>query len=158
MPAPQPLPVDPDSAEARRLIAMSDALLSSLYPVESNHLEDVESLLLPNVRFLGIRDADTLVACGAVKLMDDDGVYGEIKRVFVIPEARGHGHARRMMQALESILRTEGLDLARLETGIEQPEALGLYRALGYRERGPFGSYSTDPLSVFMEKSLSEGA
>ena len=47
-----------------------------------------------------------------------------------------------------------GLLLARLETGIRQPEALGLYRASGYREIGPFGDYGPDPLSVFMEKNL----
>jgi hypothetical protein len=35
-----------------------------------------------------------------------------------------------------------------------QPEALGLYRALGYVERRPFGDYKSDPLSVFMEKAL----
>jgi putative acetyltransferase len=44
--------------------------------------------------------------------------------------------------------------LLRLETGVRQPEALGLYRKLGYRERGPFGAYKPDPLSVFMEKRV----
>jgi hypothetical protein len=39
----------------------------------------------------------------------------------------------------------------RLETGISQPEALTLYRAAGYAERGPFGHYTADPLSLFME-------
>jgi putative acetyltransferase len=43
----------------------------------------------------------------------------------------------------------------RLETGVLQTEALGLYRRLGYQERGPYGDYETDPLSVFMEKRLS---
>jgi putative acetyltransferase len=39
-----------------------------------------------------------------------------------------------------------------LETGIRQPEALGLYERLGFVRRGPFGDYAEDPLSVFMEK------
>ena len=47
-----------------------------------------------------------------------------------------------------------GVRLFRLETGIKQTEAVGLYRKLGYRERHPFGAYRPDPLSVFMEKSL----
>jgi putative acetyltransferase len=55
---------------------------------------------------------------------------------------------------LETELRKRGVSLFRLETGIRQPEALGLYRKLGYRERGPFGSYRPDPLSVFMEKQF----
>jgi putative acetyltransferase len=42
----------------------------------------------------------------------------------------------------------------RLEAGVHQPGALGLYRAMGFRERGPFGAHGPDPLSVFMEKDL----
>ena len=53
-----------------------------------------------------------------------------------------------------SRLKSLGVTLARLETGIRQPEALGLYRRLGYLERGRFGAYLEDPLSVFMEKRL----
>ncbi len=53
------------------------------------------------------------------------------------------------------MLRARGVRLARLETGVHQHEALGLYADMGYTKRGPFGSYSDDPLSVFMEKRLS---
>jgi putative acetyltransferase len=41
-----------------------------------------------------------------------------------------------------------------LEVGVRQPEAVSLYRSLGFRERGCFGAYKADPLSRFMEKSL----
>jgi putative acetyltransferase len=41
-----------------------------------------------------------------------------------------------------------------LETGIKQSEAIGLYRASGYRDCPPFGDYKSDPLSLFMTKSL----
>jgi len=41
-----------------------------------------------------------------------------------------------------------------LETGISQPEALGLYERSGYVRRGPYGDYPDDPLSVFMHKRL----
>jgi putative acetyltransferase len=149
-----PVPVDPDSPEARRLLELSDAYLMALYPPLSNHLESVESLSQANVRFIGIHVAGELVACGGVKRLEDDGRYGEIKRVFVLPEHRGKGFARIIMQDLETTLRKEGFTVARLETGIEQPEALGMYRSLGYVERSPFGTYLEDPLSVFMEKTL----
>lgn len=147
-------PVDPISPDARRLIALADAHMTALYPPESNHFEDPEALAQPHVRFLGIHVDGQLVACGGVKLMDDDGRYGEIKRVFVLPGQRGKGLARVIMAALEEQLRREGYPLARLETGVAQPEALGLYRALGYVPRTPFGAYRPDPLSVFMEKRL----
>jgi putative acetyltransferase len=42
-----------------------------------------------------------------------------------------------------------------LETGIYQPEALGLYERAGYVRRDPFGDYAPDPMSVFMQKTLS---
>jgi putative acetyltransferase len=147
-------PVDPRSADARRLLALSEAYLSTLYPAESNHFETPEALAQPHVRFIGIHSGGELIACGGAKLMQDDGRYGEIKRVFVLPEHRGKGLARAIMATLESLLRREGYPLARLETGISQPEALGLYRTLGYVERTPFGAYRPDPLSVFMEKRL----
>ena len=50
--------------------------------------------------------------------------------------------------------RRHGLVGIRLETGVKQPEAIGLYRAFGYVEIGPFGAYVLDPASVFMEKRL----
>ena len=58
------------------------------------------------------------------------------------------------MSHLEEHLLKSGIKIARLETGIKQPEALRLYRKLGYLERSPFASYHEDPLSIFMEKEL----
>ena len=92
------------------------------------------------------RDRDLL------KWLHDD--YAEVKRVYVPPRARGLGLARAMMARLEAEALAEGRGILRLETGIHQPEALGLYEALGYARRGPFGDYGPDPLSVFMEKPL----
>jgi len=107
------------------------------------------------VLFLGAWIGDVVVGCGAVKTLDDDGLYGEIKRMFVVPELRGRGVSKAILRALEAHLIVREIPCARLETGIRQPEAIGLYRRLGYRERGPFGRYTSDPLSLFMEKRFS---
>jgi putative acetyltransferase len=147
--------MSPREPEAVQLLRASEEYLLSLYPPESAYLESVPELALPHVAFFGAFARGELVACGAVKRMEDDGVYGEIKRVFVLPPARGRGLAKRIMAQIESHAAGAGLSLLRLETGVHQPEALALYRALGYRERGRFGAYRLDPLSVFMEKSLS---
>ena len=144
--------LDPDDPEVRRIIAAADDYYRGLYPAESNHLEPVEALKRPGMLFVGCRVDGRLAARGAAKIMTDDGTYGEIKRVFVLDEYRGLGLSRRIMDYLEARLREQGIELLRLETGIHQPEAIGLYRKLGYRERGPFGAYRVDPLSVFMEK------
>ncbi len=138
----------------RALIDRSDAYLTALYPPASNHLESVAALSAPSVLFLGAWHEGVLAGCGAVKTRDDDGLYGEIKRVFVLEQYRGRGISKRLMQALEAHLIAAGIDLSRLETGIWQPEAIGLYKRLGYVERPPFGPYGVDPLSLFMEKRL----
>jgi putative acetyltransferase len=103
--------------------------------------------------FVGYLGAE-LVVCGAAKMAEDDGGYGEVKRVFVAEEHRGKNLATAIMAHLEDHLRRSGIDIVRLEAGPRQPAALNFYRKLGYRERGPFGGYVADPLSVFMEKTL----
>ena len=144
--------LDPDAPEVRRIIAAADDFYRELYPAESNHLEPAEALKRPDMLFVGCRVDGRLAASGAAKVMSDDGSYGEIKRVFVLDEYRGRGLSKLIMDYLEARLREQGIELFRLETGIHQPEAIGLYRKLGYRERGPFGGYRSDPLSIFMEK------
>jgi len=150
----QILPTDPTSAAAQRLLELADQLAAALYPPESNHLESADALARRNVTFVGAYEGLELVGCGAIKRMDDDGRYGEIKRMFTVEERRGRGIARAIMKDLEARLRDDGIGIARLETGVRQPEALALYRRLGYVERAPFGQYREDPLSVFMEKRL----
>ena len=150
--------LDPDAPDVQALIAASDAYYVDLYPAESNHLECSADLKRPNVVFIGCRIGGKLVASGAAKIMHDDGAYAEIKRVFVLDGYRGGGLSRQVMEFLEAELRDRGIGLFRLETGIRQPEALGLYRKLGYRERAPFGAYRPDPLSVFMEKRVDSNA
>lgn len=146
--------LDPDSPEVQALIAASDAYYVDLYPAESNHLESSEDLKKPNVILLGCRIDGELVASGAAKILRDDVDYAEIKRLFVLDRHRGKGLSNEIMRRLERELRGRGISLFRLETGIKQPQALGLYRKLGYRERAPFGSYVEDPFSVFMEKRV----
>ncbi len=146
--------MDPTKRDSRAMIRESDRLLSSLYPSESNHLESPEELAKPGTQFVGAYLNGVLVGCGAAKTLSDDGVYGEIKRVFVGRFYRGRGISREIMAYLEQGLLNRGVLVSRLETGIKQAEALELYRRLGYRERGPFGRYRQDPLSVFMEKTL----
>ena len=145
------LPLDPFDARALDLLAQSDAFHAALYPAESNHLVDPAQLQPPAVFFLGAFDGERLLGCGAFRR--DEG-YAEVKRVFVPEAGRGRGVATALMDALEAQMRTEGFRLARLETGIHQPAALALYEGRGYAQRGPFGDYQPDPLSLFLEKTL----
>lgn len=129
-----------------------DTYLGALYPAESNHLLDIETLAGPDIRFFVARlDGEAL---GCIALRIDPAAYGEVKRLYVPTRARGLGLGRRLLAALEEEARRERLACLRLETGIHQPEALGLFRAAGFTEIAPFGDYRPDPLSVFMEKPL----
>ena len=144
----------PDQPEVIALIAELDAYQDGLYPPESRHALDLTSLMQPNVLFLVARDDDgSALACGAMVLHEG---YGEIKRMYVNPAGRGQGLGGRLLAELEREAVARGCELARLETGPYQPEALGLYGAAGYQRRGPFGTYRDDPLSVFMEKRLGD--
>jgi putative acetyltransferase len=106
------------------------------------------------VRFFVVRDASgRAVGTGALAL---DEAWAELKRMWVIPEARGLGVSRLILAALEARARSEGVRTLMLETGVENHAALGLYARAGFKPRDPFGGYRADPLSVFMQKDLSE--
>lgn len=141
----------PNQPEVHVLLAAADAYAQSLYPPESNHLLELAALLAPSVTFLVARDAAGAIGCGAV--VRHDGWF-EIKRMFVATAARGRGVGRALLERLQSEAQARGGRLLRLETGVRQPEAIGLYRKSGFAEIGPFGTYRPDPLSLFFEKHL----
>jgi putative acetyltransferase len=142
----------PDQPEVAGLLEASDAYMASLYPAESNHLLDLGALQRPQVAFLVARVAGRALGCGAV-VSSGEG-WAEVKRMFVLPEARGLRLGRQLLERIEAIAAERGERALRLEMGAQQPEALALYRSAGFVEIGPFGDYRPDPLSVFMEKSL----
>jgi putative acetyltransferase len=141
----------PNQPEVVALIDLLDAYQLSLYPPESVYALDMNSLLQPNVLFAVARNVDgAAVGCGAMVVTPE---YGEVKRMFVHPSARGHGVAQRLLGKLEAEALARGCRQFMLETGPSQLEAIGLYQRLGYTVRGPYGDYRDDPLSVFMEKA-----
>ena len=141
-----------DQPEIIALIDALDAYQGALYPPESNYHLSVEALKAPNVLFAVARDGErAALGCGAIVLLDG---YGELKRMFVPPQHRGRGIAKAIMTHLEAHAAQRNCPLLRLETGIHQPEAHGLYARAGYVRRGPYGDYPNDPLSVFMEKRI----
>ena len=143
----------PNQPEVRAFFADSEAYMGSLYPAESNHFVDADTLVKPSVVFLVARGAGRALGCGGiVKAIDGTA---EIKRMWVSPEARGLKLGQRLLDALIEAARNESVNKLQLETGISQPEALGLYRRAGFVEIAPFGDYKTDPLSVFMERPVS---
>jgi GNAT superfamily N-acetyltransferase len=103
------------------------------------------------------RDEDgTAMGCGALRELGA-GV-AEVKRMFVVPSARGRGVSKAVLTVLEDVARERGWTTLRLETGPRQPEAIGLYTAAGYRPIEAFGAYAGHPdadESLYFERLLS---
>jgi putative acetyltransferase len=143
----------PDQPETEALLAQLDDYLRALYLPQSTHILDVAALKAPEIRFFVARTKAAAVGCGALRLGADG--YGEIKRMFVSPTARGLGLGKKLLAEIEAEARHQHLHTLRLETGIHQPEALGLYTSAGYRETDAFGDYPAgDPVSRFFAKRL----
>lgn len=81
----------------------------------------------------------------------------EIKRMYVVAEARGRGHARRVLAHLEATAAAAGIEALVLETGLAQPEAIALYTSAGYVPIPGFGHYCGSELSRCFGKPLAEG-
>ena len=142
----------PDSPDAVQLIEELDAYLIPMYPPESHHGYAVEKLIREGVAFFVARLGGLPLACGGVQLFGTE--YGEVKRTYVRPEHRRLGLGKRMLSHIADYTREQGVPLLRLETGIYQHEAIGLYDRFGFAPIPPFGDYLEDPLSMFFEKRL----
>lgn len=142
----------PDSPDAAALVAELEQHLASRYPAESRHGYSVEKLIREGVAFYVARLASGAAGCGGVQLYGAE--YGELKRMYVRPAFRGRGLGRQILERLALHARESGVQLLRLETGVDQAEAIGLYEASGFKRRAPFGAYRDDPLSLFYEKCL----
>lgn len=92
---------------------------------------DAEELTPPRGYFVLAALGDEPVGCGALKCHP---AFGEIKRMWVAPAARGLGVGRRILDRLEGLARKRHLRLLRLETNHSLTEAQALYRSSGYRE------------------------
>lgn len=142
----------PDSPEAMELLAELDsALFEYPYPPESRHAFSVKKLIREGVAFFVASYDGQLAACGGVKLFAD---YGEVKRMFVRPQFRGKGLGKAILNRLAAHARANRINILRLETGIYQVEAIGLYDGWGFQRRGPFGEYKDDPNTVYFEKPI----
>ena len=145
-------PARPDTADARQLVGELESILAPAYPTESRHGYSVEKLIRERVAFFVVSVDDEPAACGGVQLFGTE--YAELKRMYVRPAFRGRGLGKHLVAHLCDHAAARGVTVIRLETGIWQVEALGLYERLGFTRIAPFGPYREDPVTVCMEKRL----
>lgn len=92
------------------------------------------------------------VGCGAIKPLEENVM--EVKRMFVSLESRGQGVASKVLSELERWAAELNAHTLRLETGLNQPEAIALYTKKGYERIPNYGQYAGVGNSVCFEKNL----
>jgi GNAT superfamily N-acetyltransferase len=140
---------DPDAAGL--VVALLDDLAERYGGRDAFH-PDPASLAPPDGEFVVARLDGVPVGCGGFRRFGD-GV-AEIKRMYVVPEARRRGVAAAVLADLEARAGALGYRSIRLETGTNQPEAMALYERAGYRAMVPYGHYRESPMSRCFEKDL----
>jgi putative acetyltransferase len=144
-------PADP---RVRELLERHLQLMRDTSPPESCHVMDPEELSAADARMLAVFDKERALGVGAFKAISQ--TEAELKSMHTSTEARGRGVARLILQALIKQARAAGYRRVSLETG-SQPEfhaAQQLYLREGFAVCLPFGSYTEDPLSVFMTREI----
>ena len=126
---------------------------------EADHAADFADRMAPGdllASFLATDASGEPVGTGLVRWSPYATGAGsvEVKRLFVRQKHRGHGHSRVIMGAIERAAWRAGAVRLELETGDQQPEAIALYRRIGYGDFPQFGPYLGDPRSVCFVKEL----
>ncbi len=98
----------------------------------------------PNGAFIVGYQEGVAICCGGIKRLDSQAC--ELKRMYVIPQARGRGLGRVLLAALEDRARALGYSIARLDTGPEQPGAQHLYESAGYVE---IANFNANPVATY---------
>lgn len=145
----------PNTADVRALLERHFALMRAGSPEESCHVMAPDTLLE--------RDAVLVAASGGRKQVLGIGAmtviapgHGELKSMHTAAEARGKGVGQAVLTELMKAASDRNLTRLSLETGSADTfaPARALYARNGFSLCDPFGSYSEDPLSVFMTRRL----
>ena len=128
--------VDPRHPDARHCMSryfseLADRFSAGFDPARSLPAGE-DSLTPPHGLLLVASLQGKPIGCGAVKF--HGGEPAELKRMWVDPSARGLGLGRRLLAELEKCAALHEVNVVRLETNQSLTEAIGLYRAAGYRE------------------------
>ncbi len=147
---------DPGDAAAVDLTQALDAETLIRYPGEPVFGIEADGFIEQGGVFLLGHVDGSAVACGALRPLEG-GVF-EVKRMYVRDGYRRRGLSRRLYSRLELIARDRGCRTLRIETGGRQPEALGLYRSVGFAKIDRYGPYVENEYSICFAKYLPSAA
>jgi putative acetyltransferase len=144
----------PFQDDVRALIAELNATLLELTPPEFVFHMTAEQMAEPGTTVFIAREAGQAVACGALK-RHADGI-GEVTRMYTRPSHRGRKIGAMIVERIDALARSEGLQRLVLETGDRHPAAWTVYERAGFTRCGPVLDYPDSQWSVFYEKPLAE--
>jgi putative acetyltransferase len=151
--------IEIDDITRPEVLGLLEEHLENMYelsPPEHVFAFDASKLRAPGVVFWTAWDDGTLLGCAALKELS--ATQGEVKSMRTPARLRRRGAGRALLEHVLGVSRERGYRELFLETGCHPAfePAQALYRSVGYRECGPFGSYTEKGNSVFMSLRLSD--
>jgi len=149
--------IEIDDVSRPAVIALLEEHLRNMHeltPPEFVFAFDASKLRAPGVTMWTAWEDDTLLGCAALKELSS--TQGEVKSMRTPARLRRRGAGRALLHHILHVARERHYHELFLETGC-QPDfepAHALYRSVGFRECGPFGSYTDNGNSVFMSLQL----
>ena len=137
-----------ENSDFKNLSALFDEYLVDIDGDEREFFAHYNNVQLDHV--LVVYDEERAVGCGAFKKYEED--TAEIKRMFVLPEARGKGIANMILTEIESWAIEQGFAHFILETSPKLHHAIALYTKMGYQFIPNYGQYIGVENSVCMKK------
>ena len=142
---------DSDDPDFKALVKLLDAELKildgeeHLFYAQLNKVDNIKQVLVAY-------DDDQAVGCGAIRFYSNNIM--EVKRMYVLPNKRGQGIAGMILKILEEWSIELNIQKLILETGVKQPEAIGLYKKCGYNLIPNYGKYKNMENSRCFKKQL----
>ncbi|MFH7017902.1 GNAT family N-acetyltransferase [Flavobacterium sp. FlaQc-47] len=133
------------------LIKIFDTFLWERYPeLKTEYWGNNLIEFNPNVILIYLNEKP--VASGCFKKYNESTV--ELKRMFVLPEARGLGLAQLIIKELEIEAQNHGFQSMILETLYKQIEAISLYQKVGFEIIDNYEPYVGLTNSICMSKTI----
>lgn len=147
-----------ESGQIKRLLEEHNQDMRLHSPEGSLHALDLDALKAPEITFWSVWSGDDLAGCGALKQLDE--LNGEIKSMRTARDFLRQGIAARLLGHILQVAEERGCAKVWLETGAPDVfiPARRLYERFGFEYCEPFGTYSEDPYSMFMCRSLGAGS
>lgn len=141
---------DSNNKDFKKLTQLFDDYLEDIDGDEKDFFAQYNQIYIKNT--IVYYENDIALGCGAFKEIEPKDA--EIKRMFVLPEARGNGIASKILAELEDWAKELNYTSCQLETSHKLENAIALYRNFNYKEIPNYGQYIGIESSICFKKIL----